>query len=98
MSSSTQAPTLEQLIERIKEDVIRLMAAGLIPQTVKTYSDLHDHCDANCLGGLCEDSVFDALMSQHGGHDEQQGMPQGMLDLINAAQSAVSKWLAERAA
>lgn len=96
MSNPSSAPTLEQLIERIKEDVISLMAAGSIPKSVKTFSELHNYCDANCLGGLCEDTVFDALMAQHGGHDDQQGMPQGMLDMINAAQSTVGKWLAER--
>lgn len=93
--SETVAPTLEQLIQLIKDDTVRLMGAGTIPRTVASFSELHNYCDANCLGGLCNDKIVAALVKQHGGRDLIGGMPQGMLDMINAAQDEVDKWLAE---
>jgi hypothetical protein len=89
-----QALTLEELVKAIKEDVRELIKVGQIPRDVATFSELHDHCDANCLGGLCLDATFDALWAHHATDPSQEGMPQGMLDVINQAQSAVNDWLA----
>ena len=37
--------------------------------------------------------MADALIAHFGGRDGHGGMPQGMLDYINAAQEAIDKWL-----
>lgn len=48
----------------------------------KTFSELHDFCDANCLGGCCEDGSW---WSQFVGADD--------IDILSAAQDAVDGWL-----
>jgi hypothetical protein len=96
-ATTAVALTHEQLVQNMKNEIVIAMDAGIIPRTVSSFSELHDYCDANCLGGLCKDEVFDALVEKFGGRDTHEGMPQGMLDLINAVQDEIGKWLAERA-
>lgn len=91
-------PTLDQLVERMKDEILANMQAGHIAPSVASFGELHDYCDANCLGGLCEDKIADALIEHYGGRDQHEGMPQGMLDLINAAQAQVDQWLKQRSA
>lgn len=93
---TAQPPTKADLVEKIKAEVERLMAEGKIPPTVRSFSDLHDHCDANCLGGLCDDEMVDAMIAQHGGRDDNDGMPSSLMALINEAQEEVGQWLSEK--
>jgi hypothetical protein len=88
-----KVPTLDELVKAIKDDVLQAMRDGDIPTDVRSFSALHDHCDANCLGGLCETATFDAIWKQFSTPGSTDGMPQGMLDLINGAQNAVNEWL-----
>lgn len=84
---------LAALVLAMKRDVLEMIRDGQVPLDVKDFSQLHDHCDANCLGGLCQDKTFDALVAKFGGRGSDEGMPQGMLDFINAAQDAISAWV-----
>lgn len=88
--------TKEEIVEQMKAEILEDMEAGLVPTNVKSFSELHDHRDANCYGGFCEDEFADALIDHFGGRDEHEGMPQGMLDLINACQNEIDVWLKER--
>lgn len=65
-----------------------LVSDGTVPRTVTSFGDLHSYLDANCLGGLCEDEVFDGLIAHFGGR-EQGSMPEGMLDLLNKYHDAI---------
>lgn len=94
-SGTLVAMSKDELVAAIKAEVTNLMADGIVPRTVKSYSELHDYCDANCLGGLCKDDVCDPLILKYGGRDTDEGMPQGLLDLISAAQKEIGNWLAE---
>lgn len=87
---------LYDIVQAIKQDVLNLMKTGQIPTDVATFSQLHDYCDANCLGGLCDNATFDALAAQHRRTGETEAMPQGMINLINEAQGAVETWLQDR--
>lgn len=89
-----KVPTLEELTEAIKQEVLQLMRAGAIPASARTFSELHDHCDANCLGGLCKNEMFDAIWTSFAPLGTPSGMPDGMVNLINSAQAAVDAWLA----
>lgn len=91
---AVKVPTLEELTEAMKEEILQLMQSGTIPVTVRTFSELHDYCDANCLGGLCKNEVFDALWASFGPIEAPSAMPDGMINLINGAQDAVNTWLA----
>lgn len=59
------------IIEEIKSDKTLLAC--------KSFVELHDHCDANCLG--CQEALLEEL-----------GM-QGALPILNAAQHEVNLWL-----
>lgn len=50
---------LFQVTEQAKHEVRREVEAGRIPNTVTSFSDLHDYCDANGFGGAF-DGVHDA--------------------------------------
>jgi hypothetical protein len=53
--------TAETLIERGKAEIRAHVAAGIVPATVTSFSDLHDYVDANCYAGLCDDALYDLL-------------------------------------
>lgn len=86
---------LDETIHRMKREILHDVRAGRVPQAVQSFGALHDHVDANEYGGFCIDELADALIAKFGGRDADEGMPQGMLDYINAAQDAIHKWIAE---
>ncbi len=88
--------TLDELVSAMKAEILDLMKDGTIPNQVNTFGELHDYCDANCLGRLCTDTVFDGLVEQFGGRDEHEGIPDGMHSLINEAQNTIQVWLQSR--
>lgn len=86
-------PSLERVVTAMKAHVQHLRAIGRVPLGVTSTAELHKYCDANCLGGLCEDEVFGLLVAHFGGVDESEGMPQGLVNLINSATREVDRWL-----
>lgn len=94
---NTAIPTVEESIERMKREVLDYVQSGMIPRHVTSFCDLHDHIDANTLGGFCEDAIFDAMWIAYGGlpdQSDEDGMPLGMLGHVNAAQDAIAHWIA----
>ena len=85
-------PTLEETVNRMKAEIMFDMDHGEVPRTVKSFGELHDYVDANCYGGFCH-AIADRMIEHFGGRDSDEGMPQGMLDYINAAQDAIDAWL-----
>lgn len=85
---------LPATIARIKLEIMEDVRVGRIPSTVASFVQLQDFVDANEYGGFCEDQLADAMILEFGGRDEHEGMPQGMLDFINAAQGKIDEWLA----
>jgi hypothetical protein len=85
--------TLEQTVKRMKREILEDIQCGRVPDNVGSFGSLHDYVDGNEYGGLCEDETCGALIEQFGGRDEHEGMPQGMVDLINAAQNEVDAWI-----
>jgi hypothetical protein len=94
-SEITNAAMLKEVVERMKREILEDVKLGQVPVTVKTFAELHDYVDANEYGGFCEDQFTAALMEHFGGLAENTGMPQEMLDFINAAQDAIDVWLKE---
>jgi len=54
-------------------------------KNIDNFGDLHDHCDANCLGGACEPGhwLHDDPM-EHAIIDEAQSIVSSVLGVINA--------------
>lgn len=96
MSPKQRAELLANLVAQMQREVDADIAAGKVPTTVSSFSELHDWVDANCYG-LCEEGAFDALEVAFGG-TRQVGLmldasPPELLDLLNAAQDQVDAWL-----
>ena len=92
---TTTAPTLDESIERMKQEIIEDIKAGQVPADCPSFSALHDYVDANCYGGYCEDDVMQSLLDHFGGRDENEGMPDDLMDYLNAAQDAIDHWIKE---
>lgn len=88
------APSLERVVMAMKSHVLQLIEIGQVPPGTTSFVQLHDYCDANCLGGLGDDKVFDLLVHNFGGRDEHDGMPKGLHDLLDAATNEIDAWLA----
>jgi hypothetical protein len=87
------ATSEDELVRKMQLDILTCVQQNIIPSTVKSFSELHDYVDANCLGGLCDDVMAEIMIQCYGGRDEHEGMPQGMLDTINNAQNAIDEWI-----
>lgn len=71
-----------EIVEDIVSSDLDVRASGLPLSNCKSYGELHDFCDANCLGGCCED---DSWWSQFVGTED--------IDILDAAQCTVGRWL-----
>jgi len=87
---------IDSKTEQIKKEVLADIISGIVPTTVNSFSELHDYVDANCYGSFCEDEYFEFLIQNFGGRDENEGMPQGMLDFMNQVQDNIDSWLKTR--
>lgn len=88
-------PTLDESIERMKQEIIEDIKAGRVPADCPSFSALHDYVDANCYGGFCEDDVMQALLENYGGRDENEGMPDELMNYFNEAQNSIDRWIKE---
>lgn len=89
-------PTQElkiELLKRMKSHICHLVDSGIIPSTVKNYGDIDNFYDANDIGNLCNDQIFDSLIKKFGGRDEHDGMPEGMFNLLNEVKDACDAWM-----
>lgn len=89
---------VNEKVDQMKAEILALMGAGVIPRSVQSFAELHDFVDANCIGGFCDDDYFHELYAKFGGPDGLGGMPNGMVDFINACQNGIDAWLKARKA
>ena len=76
------------------EEVLEYAADGRVPCTVATFSELHDYMDANCLAGLCDDSlgpIFEAIFGREG--DDTGWFSDGFIAAVNTLQDRVHQWI-----
>lgn len=78
---------LEMLIADIKADI----RAERKLMRRKSFRELHDVCDANCLGDLCDDDH--PIWKIHPDHPEAQGRFVNDMDVTVMAQDAVDVWI-----
>lgn len=46
-----------EIIERAKAEIIDDILNGILPVMPTSFQELHEHVDANCYGGFCEDNA-----------------------------------------
>jgi hypothetical protein len=83
---TTTWPTVAELTEAMKTEVRDLIADGNVPETVQDFSDLHDYVDANMLGGS-------KLPEYPDDDDEAEEWSNTAVELLNEAQTEISRWL-----
>lgn len=90
---TAKIPTLDESIERMKSEILEDIKAGQVPADCPSFSALHDHVDANCYGGFCEDEFLQALIDHFGGRDANEGMPDALVSYLNDAQNSIDRWI-----
>ena len=51
LDSKTELP----VFLRMQQEILADIASSKVPVTVSSFAELHDHVDANCYGGACDD-------------------------------------------
>lgn len=80
-------------------DLIESRSGMALPTTVRSFSELHDYCDANELGGLCDDDInieADRLFGTTQAMRDAGDMNEAWIDASNEVQNAIHQWLASR--
>ncbi len=74
-------PTIDQTVAQMKVEILTEIESGRIPDSVQSFSDLHDYIDANTLGGMC-DGIADLF-----------GSDEAWIDHAAECQDIVHDWL-----
>jgi hypothetical protein len=86
--------SIESTVAIMKDEIIRDIHSGLVPRSVRSFRELHEHTDPNCYGGFCEENgLLDALFAEYG-VDADNWLAQAGIDYIDACQNAINDWLA----
>lgn len=89
-------------VERAKAEILRDIDQGLVPSSVGSFSDLHDHVDANCYAGCCEEStaenlrgldLWNSIFRPTSDDDGEALGSEATLDAINEMHERVDLWL-----
>lgn len=86
-------PSFERVLADAKQQVLALVADARVPLGVASFSELDDYCDANELGGFCDDDKADEWIEAFGGRDEHEGWPEEYHQFVDSVQAAVDKWI-----
>ena len=84
---------IEHAIERSKAEILEDIDSGIVPNTVSSFSELHDYVDANEYGGLCSDAWFCLPDSADDSTIEANGGWLLHFDQSVAVQNAIDAWL-----
>lgn len=71
-----------------------ILGSKVPPSDLKTFGDLHDYCDANCIAGLCSDAISaraDILFPKTKGEDTLAS--EEWMDACNAIQNALHEFI-----
>ncbi|MDP1559078.1 MAG: hypothetical protein Q8K59_12885 [Nitrosomonas sp.] len=86
-------PALNESIERMKQEILEDIKAGRVPADCPSFSSLHDHVDANCYGGFCDDAEMQSLIDHFDGINEEKGMSDALISYLNDAQNSIDHWI-----
>lgn len=72
---------LDKAIAAAKAEITEDIRKGVVPETVGSFAELHDHVDANEYGGEMVDRIYD-----------DAGLDAGC-DFLNRLQDELDRWL-----
>ncbi len=95
--------TIAESVEQCKVEVLEMLNEPLTtsrgveivrPSQIKSFGDLHDYCDANVLGWLCDtDVVFVDEQGEIGEHLRNDGDNDRWMEFGNKVQDEVDAWI-----
>ena len=85
---------LTKLVLRIKTEIVVDVQCGDVPDTVKSFSELHNYVDANAYGCYwAGDKELDSIATMIEGYDADGNFTDELVALINCAQNIIDAWL-----
>lgn len=98
--NTEQRTFIGQRVTRVKAEIVHAVACReplavggkIVPDTIRSFGELHLYCDANCLGGLCEDHRGNVLFPRRTERDTI--LTQGFMEVMEIIQTAVHVWIA----
>lgn len=85
---------LTKLVLRIKTEIVVDVQRGDVPDTVKSFSELHNYVDANSYGCFwASDKELDSIAVMINGYDANGNFTDELMALINCAQNIIGAWL-----
>ena len=91
-----QQAFIDATVARAKAEILDDIANGTIDAPVTSFSDLHDHVDANEYGGMTEDEWVNkgnALFPRLPDQDDDTIYSEALTDACNTIQNAVHEWI-----
>lgn len=86
-------PSFEQVLADAKQQLLMLVADARVPLDIECFAHLHDYCDANCLGGFCDDDKANEWIAAFGGFDEHESWPDEYHQFVVRVEAAVDEWI-----
>ena len=84
--------TSAELAERMKTEILADVRNGTVPESVASFSQLHDYVDANLYGGT--EALLDELDAAVPDTDEGHSTALvALCDLANPAMDTVDTWI-----
>jgi hypothetical protein len=74
-------------------EIITNSQGNELPITVDSFGELHDYCDANTLGGLCDEAVSAEAERIFGAGELER---QSWFDACSLIQNTIHEWLSKR--
>ena len=86
-------PTPEEIADLMMAEILYDVSTGIIPRTVRSFSELHDYVDANLYGDT--EKLLEQLDAAQPDTDEGHTTAlNAACDLLNPAIETVDAWLA----
>jgi hypothetical protein len=81
----------EEVVERMKLEIVADVENGIVPATVADFSSLHEFVDANCYGGASE--LFGEIVTESSTDEEHQAKLDKLGAIVNPAIDIVDAWI-----
>lgn len=100
MTQTTQtanfAAAVAKLVSRIKTEIVVDVQCGDVPDTVKSFSDLHNYVDANAYGCFwASDLELTHIADLINCYDADGNYSDELIAALNNAQNVITVWLQE---
>lgn len=84
--------SIEDTVAIMKDDILHDIHSGIVPRSVRSFSELHDYVDANCYGFM--DGFLATLLIWFGPDEDTGWLSDEGFAYVNACQNAINDWLA----